>query len=65
MGLFIFSVVSFTVKFYREVAQEELNAADQEKIIGIAVLTFISLVTVVFYLFVKNALSVIRVSCHL
>ena len=47
--------------FYREVAQDELNAADQEKIIGIAVLTFISLVTVVFYFFVKNALSVIRV----
>ena len=43
------------------VAQEELNAADQEKIIGIAVLSFISLVTLVFYFFVKNALNVIRV----
>lgn len=45
-----------------DVAQGELNAADQEKIIGIAVLSFISLVTLVFYFFVKNALSVIRVS---
>ena len=45
-------------------AQEELNAADQEKNIGIAVLSFISLVTLVFYFFVRNALSVIRV-CYL
>lgn len=44
-----------------DVAQDELNAADQEKIIGIAVLSFISLVTLVFYFFVKNALSVIRI----
>ena len=44
----------------REVAQEELNAADQEKIAGIAILSFISLVTISFYFFVKNALSVIR-----
>ena len=43
-------------------AQDELNAADQEKMIGIAILSFISLVTLVFYFFVKNALSVIRVS---
>ena len=43
-------------------AQDELNAADQEKMIGIAILCFISLVTLVFYFFVKNALSVIRVS---
>jgi len=43
------------------VAQDELNAADQEKMIGIAILSFISLVTLVFYFFVKNALSVIRV----
>ena len=43
------------------VAQEELNNADQEKIIGIAVLSCISLVTLVFYIFVKNALSVIQV----
>ena len=42
-------------------AQDELNAADQEKMIGIAILSFISLVTLVFYFFVKNALSVIRV----
>ena len=47
---------------YRSVAQDELNAADQEKMIGIAILSFISLVTLVFYFFVKNALSVIRVS---
>ena len=47
---------------FRVVAQEELNAADQEKNIGIAVLSFISLVTLVFYFFVRNALSVIRVS---
>ena len=46
------------------VAQEELNNADQEKIIGIAVLSCISLVTLVFYIFVKNALSVIRVRAH-
>ena len=46
------------------VAQEELNNADQEKIIGIAVLSCISLVTLVFYIFVKNALSVIRVRTH-
>lgn len=46
---------------FRSVAQDELNAADQEKMIGIAILSFISLVTLVFYFFVKNALSVIRV----
>ena len=39
-----------------------MNAADQERIIGITVLTFISLVTVIFYFLVKNAWSVIRVS---
>ena len=49
-------------EYFRVVAQEELNAADQEKNIGIAVLSFISLVTLVFYFFVRNALSVIRVS---
>ena len=47
--------------YFRSVAQDELNAADQEKMIGIAILSFISLVTLVFYFFVKNALSVIRV----
>ena len=46
----------------RSVAQDELNAADQEKMIGIAILCFISLVTLVFYFFVKNAHSVIGVS---
>ena len=53
--------IFFAIHF-RVVAQEELNAADQEKNIGIAVLSFISLVTLVFYFFVRNALSVIRVS---
>jgi len=43
------------------VAQEELNAADAEKITGIAILSFISLITLLFYFFVKNALTVIRV----
>ena len=43
-------------------AQEELNAADTEKIAGIAILSFISLVTIIFYFFVKNALSVIRLA---
>ena len=57
-------MIFFLLTINRHVAQEELNAADQEKIIGIAVLSFISLVTLVFYFFVKNALSVIRVSVH-
>ena len=57
-------MIFFLLTINRHVAQEELNAADQEKIIGIAVLSFISLVTLVFYFFVKNALSVIRVSSH-
>lgn len=56
------NVVHLNVVFCRSVAQNELNAADQEKMIGIAILSFISLVTLVFYFFVKNALSVIRVS---
>ena len=55
-----FKQISFT-SHLRSVAQDELNAADQEKMIGIAILSFISLVTLVFYFFVKNALSVIRV----
>ena len=57
-------------------AQEELNAADAKKITGIAILSFIrwntvtgntnegfssSFITVVFYFFVKNALTVIKV----
>ena len=56
------NIVHLNVVFCRSVAQNELNAADQEKMIGIAILSFISLVTLVFYFFVKNALSVIRVS---
>ena len=55
-------LVIFHPMLVRSVAQDELNAADQEKMIGIAILSFISLVTLVFYFFVKNALSVIRVS---
>ena len=56
-----FSLLKVCFIEQRDVAQDELNAADQEKIIGIAVLSFISLVTLVFYFFVKNALAVIRV----
>ena len=62
MSLFI---IGFQIKLFlifRDVAQEELNAADKEKITGIAALTFTCSVTVVFYLFVKNALSAIKVS---
>ena len=59
----IFTVHKFEIQFIilRDVAQEELNAADKEKITGIAALTFTCSVTVVFYLFVKNALSAIKV----
>ena len=45
----------------RSVAQEELNAAVKEQKIGIAILSFIVLITVVFYFFVKNAHATIRV----
>ena len=45
----------------RAVAQEELNEAEAGKTVGIAILSFISLVTLIFYFFVKNALAVIRV----
>ena len=47
--------------YYRGVAQDELNAADDKKIVGIALLTIISIITVLFYFFVRNALSVIKV----
>ena len=47
--------------FARAVAQEELNEAEAGKTVGIAILSFISLVTLIFYFFVKNALAVIRV----
>ena len=47
--------------YHRGVAQDELNAADEKKIIGIALLTIISIITVLFYFFVRNALSVIKV----
>ena len=47
--------------YFREVAQEEFNAADEKKNVGIALLTIITIVTVLFYFFVRNALSVIEV----
>lgn len=47
--------------YLRKIAQEELNAADDEKIAGIVIISFISLVTIIFYFFVKNALDVIRI----
>ena len=40
----------------------ELNEAESGKTAGIAILSFISVVTLIFYFFVKNALAVIRVS---
>ena len=43
-------------------AQDELDAAEAGKNIGMAILSFISIITLIFYFFVKNALSVIRVS---
>ena len=49
------------ITFSRKIAQEELNAADDEKIAGIVIISFISLVTIIFYFFVKNALDVIRI----
>ena len=45
----------------RNVAQDELDAAEAGKNIGMAILSFISIITLIFYFFVKNALSVIRV----
>ena len=45
-------------------AQEELNEAEAGKTVGIAILSFISLVTLIFYFFVKNALAVIRVGYY-
>ena len=59
-------------------AQDELDAAEAGKNIGyrsqffppkillslrMAILSFISIITLIFYFFVKNALSVIRVGC--
>lgn len=49
---------------FRNVAQDELDAAEAGKNIGMAILSFISIITLIFYFFVKNALSVIRVSEH-
>ena len=45
----------------RNVAQKELDEAEAGKSTGIAILSFISVVTLIFYFFVKNALGVIRV----
>ena len=45
---------NFFKKNTRKVAQSELDDADYEKILGIAVITFISFITLVFYFFVKN-----------
>jgi len=43
------------------VARIELDEAEAGKSTGIAILSFISVVTLIFYFFVKNALAVIRV----
>ena len=42
-------------------AKQELDEAEAGKSTGIAILSFISVVTLIFYFFVKNALGVIRV----
>ena len=57
-----FCIVIVTCKLVvRNVAQDELDAAEAGKNIGMAILSFISIITLIFYFFVKNALSVIRV----
>ena len=43
------------------VASQELDEAEAGKSTGITILSFISVVTLIFYFFVKNALGVIRV----
>ena len=48
----------------RNVAKQELDEAEAGKSTGIAILSFISVVTLIFYFFVKNALGVIRVRFH-
>lgn len=50
--------------FLRNVARIELDEAEAGKSTGIAILSFISVVTLIFYFFVKNALAVIRVTCE-
>ena len=42
-------------------ARQELDEAEAGKSTGITILSFISVVTLIFYFFVKNALGVIRV----
>ena len=54
----------FDLIFYRNVAQDELDLAETGKTTGIAILSFISIITLVFYFFVKNALAVISVRVH-
>ena len=46
----------------RAVASQELDEAEAGKSTGITILSFISVVTLIFYFFVKNALGVIRVN---
>ena len=41
--------------FLRNVARIELDEAEAGKSTGIAILSFISVVTLIFYFFVKNA----------
>ena len=53
--------ISLELLFIRNVAQDELDAAETGKTTGMAILSFISIITLIFYFFVKNALSVIRV----
>ena len=60
LSLVLLSIGNILI-FARAVAQEELNEAEAGKTVGIAILSFISLVTLIFYFFVKNALAVIRV----
>ena len=59
MNIYIFLKMSFSL---RNVARIELDEAEAGKSTGIAILSFISVVTLIFYFFVKNALAVIRVS---
>ena len=58
-NIYIFLRMRFS---FRNVARIELDEAEAGKRTGIAILSFISVVTLIFYFFVKNALAVIRVS---
>ena len=59
VNIYIFLKMRFS---FRNVARIELDEAEAGKSTGIAILSFISVVTLIFYFFVKNALAVIRVS---